>query len=517
MPDRFSNYVQLQTSERAAPSDAARIAPAAADELIEVSVYLKPRHLPEAPHVGFATRATLRTHREETHRDDIRLVADFAAAFGLSVVEADPARRLVKLSGPVSRMEQAFRTTLHRYRAAEREFRGRSGVLHVPQEVAAVVESVLGLDNRPVARPRLVQRPASAAQAGHLPNSFAALYDYPTGQDGSGQTIALIELGGGFDTADTAAAFAAMGLPPPRVVAVAVNRAGNTPSGSGADGEVALDIQVAGGVAPGAEIAVYFAPNSDAGFADAISAATQDATHKPSVISISWGGAEANWTAQAIQTMNSLMQDAASLGISVFAAAGDSLATDGIGDGQAHVDFPASSPWAIGCGGTATTMSGQTITAQTVWNDGDGGTGGGISDLFAIPAFQGQVMLPPSVNAGRKGRGVPDVAGNAAPESGYAIIVGGQAQVAGGTSAVAPLWAGLVARINQKGGRPVGFFLASAYGRPELFTGVTQGSNRPAGSSIGYDAGPGWNACTGLGTPRGQALADALATPAPTS
>ncbi len=233
--------------------------------------------------------------------------------------------------------------------------------------------------------------------------------------------------------------------------------------------------------------------------------------YAPSVISISWGSAEANWTEQAVRTMNSLLQDAATLGISVFAAAGDSLATDGIADGHAHVDFPASSPWAIGCGGTATTLSAGAINAQRVWNDGTSGTGGGISDLFDPPAFQAGVALPPSLNGGRKGRGVPDVAANAAPESGYAIIADGQAQIAAGTSAVAPLWAGLAARINQQAGRRIGFFLPTVYAQPQLLTAVTQGTNRPAGSHIGYEAGPGWSACTGLGTPRGQALCDALA------
>ena len=519
LPDQFGTYVQFEPSARPAPAHATLLAPAPADETIEVSVYLKPRH-PDASAQGASPvgvmepRAALRAHRERAYAGDIRLVADFAAAHGLSVAAADPARRLVRLSGPLSHMEQAFRTVLHRYRGHDREFRARSGVLHLPEQLAAVVESVLGLDTRPAARSRLVWQADPAARDGNLPNLFAALYAYPNGLDGSGQTIALIELGGGFRAADTDAAFAAMGLPAPRVVAVSVDGAGNAPTGGGADGEVALDIQVAGGLAPGAEIAVYFAPNTDAGFADAISSASQDATHKPSVMSISWGSAEANWTQQATQTINSLLHDAATLGISVFAASGDSLAPDGVGDGQAHVDFPASSPWAMGCGGTATTLAGNAIATQAVWNDGDSGTGGGISDLFDPPAFQSAADLPASVNGGRHGRGVPDLAGNAAPASGYVIVVGGVRQVAGGTSAVAPLWAGLAARINQRAAYPVGFFLPAVYGRPELFTQVTSGSNRPAGSRIGYPARPGWNACTGLGTPRGQALSDALTAPA---
>lgn len=514
MADKFGNYVQFPPSERPVPAGAAQLAPSPPDETVEVSVYLKPRAVTPQPVSGFAEpRAAMREHREQSYRDDIRLVTEFAAENGLVVTTTDPARRLVQLSGTVSRMEQAFRTKLHGYKVADHRFRARSGVLHLPRELVGVVESVLGLDTRPVARPRLVQRPALAGE-GHLPNQFAALYDFPASLDGGGQTIALIELGGGYLDADITQAFAAMKLSPPRVVAVPVDGARNDPTGEGADGEVALDIQVAGGVAPGAGIAVYFAPNTDAGFANAISAAAQDAARKPSVISISWGSAETNWTEQAVQTMNSILQDAAQLGVSVFAASGDSLATDGIPDGEAHVDFPASSPWAIGCGGTVTSVANGAISGQRVWNDGRSGTGGGISDLFEPPAFQNGVTLPPSVNGARQGRGVPDVAGNAGPESGYAIVVAGQETLAAGTSAVAPLWAGLLARVNQKAQRPVGFFLAAVYGRPELFDEVTQGSNRPSGSRLGYDAGPGWNACTGLGTPRGQALADALTAPA---
>ncbi len=160
MPDRFGNYVQFQSSDRPAPPDATRIAPVAPDEPIEVSIYLRPRDATATPPAGEAdARAALRADREHAYRDDIRLVADFAAANGLTVVMADAARRLVRLSGPASRMEQAFRTSLHRYRGTEQEFRGRSGVLHLPQELANIVESVLGLDTRPIARTRLVRPP----------------------------------------------------------------------------------------------------------------------------------------------------------------------------------------------------------------------------------------------------------------------------------------------------------------------------------------------------------------------
>ena len=456
-------------------------------ERFEVSVYLKPG------------------------TTNFQLVEEFASDHGLTVVSTEPARRLIKLSGTAAQFQSAFQTTLAHYQDGKLTFRGRSGSLKLPAELHAVVESVMGLDNRPQARPRLVILPAAEVAESYRPNNVASLYAFPTSVTGKGQCIALIELGGGYTPADTASAFETMGLTPPAVVTVSVDGGKNTPSpDDGADGEVALDIQVAGGAAPGARIAVYFAPNTDAGFVDAITSAVHDTTNRPSVISISWGAPESGWTQQAIQSMNSALQDAATAGVSVFVASGDNLATDGVRDGKAHVDFPASSPWAIGCGGTSIAVSGSSITSESVWNDGNSGGGGGISDLFPVPSFQQKTKLPPSVNDGQTRRGVPDVAGDAAPGTGYRVVVNGQTEVVGGTSAVAPLWAGLTALINEGASTPVGFFLPFLYANPTLLRQITDGDNNPQGSDVGYSAGPGWNACTGLGVPNGEALLAAL-------
>lgn len=456
-------------------------------ERFEVSVYLKPG------------------------TTNFQLVEEFASDHGLTVVSTEPARRLIKLSGTAAQFQSAFQTTLAHYQDGKLTFRGRSGSLKLPAELHAVVESVMGLDNRPQARPRLVILPAAEVAESYRPNNVASLYAFPTSVTGKGQCIALIELGGGYTPADTASAFETMGLTPPAVVTVSVDGGKNTPSpDDGADGEVALDIQVAGGAAPGARIAVYFAPNTDAGFVDAITSAVHDTTNRPSVISISWGAPESGWTQQAIQSMNSALQDAATAGVSVFVASGDNLATDGVRDGKAHVDFPASSPWAIGCGGTSIAVSGSSITSESVWNDGNSGGGGGISDLFPVPSFQQKTKLPPSVNDGQTRRGVPDVAGDAAPGTGYRVVVNGQTEVVGGTSAVAPLWAGLTALINEGASAPVGFFLPFLYTNATVLRQVTDGDNNPQGSDVGYSAGPGWNACTGLGVPNGEALLAAL-------
>jgi kumamolisin len=504
-----NDYIEFTPSHREAPAGH-RHADVAPDQAMEVSVYLKPRG-----GLKGVTPAEMAARRASDHAGDIKLVEDFATQTGLRVAAVEPARRLVRLSGTAARMQAAFKTELGQYKDGAQEFRGRSGSLSLPAPVAAVVESVLGLDTRPAASPRRIRPRAATAGVSYLPNQVAAFYNYPTGVTGAGQCIALIELGGGFNKADTAAAFKAMGLAVPDVIAVPVDGGRNKPKpDDGADGEVALDIQVAGGAAPGAKIAVYFAPNTDAGFVDAITAASHDAANKPSVISISWGGPESSWTAQGQASMTSALQDAAGLGISVFVASGDNLATDGVSDAAAHVDFPASSPWAIGCGGTSLQVAGNAISAESVWNNGNAGTGGGVSAVYPVPDFQAKANVPVAFGTGAAGRGVPDVAGNADPNTGYIVVVGGQQQVVGGTSAVAPLWAGLAALVNEKAVAPIGFFLPKLYAAAGLTNDVTVGNNKPAGADVGYNAGPGWDPCTGLGSPNGQTLFEALTAPA---
>jgi len=505
-----SSYVEVVGSHRAPPTQAAYVADLADDETVTASLYLKRKDDPtdlsglDRPD---QRRMALHDRRREQYAADIGLILRFAREHGLTAASIEPEKRLVRLTGKARAIEAAFRTHLAHYDHEDgHRFRARAGTISLPEDVAAVVESVLGLDTRRVARHHLVWAKSSQV-SGYEPNQVAAFYGFPTDATGKGECIALVELGGGYTDSDTRAAFAAMGLKAPSIVAVPVDGGANAPApGNDADTEVALDIQVAGGVAPGAKIAVYFAPNSDAGFADAISAAVHDSKNAPTVLSISWGSAESQWTGQAIQSMNSALQDAASVGLSVYVASGDSLATDGVGDGEAHVDFPASSPWAIGCGGTEITVKNGKIIAETVWNDGTSGTGGGISDLFAVPAFQSGIPLPASVNGGRQGRGVPDVAGNAAPSSGYKVVSNGRSGVVGGTSAVAPLWAGLTALLNQKSNAPLGFFLDKLYPASEGTRQIKTGNNKPSGSAIGYGAGGKWNACTGLGVPIGTAL-----------
>jgi kumamolisin len=263
-------------------------------------------------------------------------------------------------------------------------------------------------------------------------------------------------------------------------------------------------------VAPQASIAVYFAPNTDAGFLDAVTTAIHDTVNKPSVISISWGGPESSWTQQALTGFDSAFQAAAALGITVCIASGDNGSSDGVTDGGNHVDFPASSPHALACGGTSLAASGGAITSETVWNDallggnvGDGAGGGGVSTVFALPVWQEglQTTLTAGGTAALAMRGVPDVCGDADPVTGYQIRIDGTDTVIGGTSAVAPLWAGLIARINAANGSPVGFINPTLYATPAALNDITQGNNGSFAASIG------WDACTGLGSPNGTKIA----------
>ena len=442
--------------------------------------------------------------------DDLSRVEEFARQHGLAVVETSPARRSVVLSSTVSALSNAFGVGLELYAHPEGgSFRGRQGPILIPAQLQGVVEGVFGLDDRPQAMPHFrrlgqlegIQPAAGPPRSSFSPAEIASLYNFPTGVTGQGECVGIIELGGGFRNADLKAYFQQLGIPLPQVVSVSVDHGKNQPSGpNSADGEVMLDIEVVGAVAPGARIAVYFAPNTDQGFVDAMTTAVHDTTNRPSIISISWGAPESAWTDAAVQAMDQAFQAAAAMGVTVYCAAGDNGANDFPPGPQQqpgnHVDFPASSPNVVGCGGTHITVSGKSISDEVVWNDpGNGATGGGVSTRFPKPAYQGNAVRGTT-------RGVPDVAGDASPLSGYSVRVDGQQTVIGGTSAVAPLWAGLTALLNQGLGAPVGFINPRLYALAgsDAFRDITQGNNN------GFNAGPGWDACTGLGRPNGANL-----------
>jgi kumamolisin len=449
--------------------------------------------------------------------DDITAVRQFANRHRLAVVAEDAARRTIVLSGTVAQFNSAFDVDLTIFEHDGGSYRGRTGPVHLPEELNGRVTAVLGLDNRPQARPYFRARPktgnihwGAGSSMSFTPLEVASLYNFPAGT-GKGECIAIIELGGGYRTADLKKYFLELGrFTPPSVTAVSVDHGRNHPTGdpNGPDGEVMLDVEIAGALAPLAKIVVYFAPNTDAGFIDAVTTAAHDAKNRPSVISISWGGPEFSWTPQAMTAFDQAFQDAAAMGITICVASGDNGSSDGVDDGADHVDFPASSPHCVACGGTKLQASGEAITSEVVWNEGaDGGaTGGGVSRFFELPSWQQGLQVVTA--AGEKGalrmRGVPDVCGVADPRTGYNVRIDGEDTVIGGTSAVAPLWAGLIARINSMKAGPVGFINPKLYGNPRALQDIAQGNNGD------FSAASGWDACTGLGSPNGQKVADAL-------
>jgi kumamolisin len=518
--------IPLPGSERK-PAIGARIkGPINGDDLVEVRITLnapsslidKANELASQPLND--RQYVSRSEFEKRYGSDdatIQQIEQFAADHNLSVRNVDKVQHAIYLTGNARDVSLAFQTYLEAYEQADgTTYRGRTGSLQIPQNLAGKILSIDGLDERPVAQPKLRMRPLEtgmkAAQSiEYTPQQVASLYSFPTGVTGKGQCIGIIELGGGYKQTDLNTYF---GATQHTVTAVSVDRGRNHPTGNadGPDAEVMLDIEVAGSVASGASIAVYFAPNTNKGFLDAISAAVHDTTRKPSAISISWGSPEdgGGYSQSALNSFNQIFQSASVLGVTILVAAGDNGSSDGVSTGN-HVDFPASSPWVTACGGTTLTAPDKvTIQNETVWNDGaDGGaTGGGISTVFPVPTYQQglHATLSNNTTTALTGRGVPDIAADADPNTGYNVLVDGQSFPVGGTSAVAPLLAGLVALLNQELGKPMGFWnplLYKALGTT-AFRDVTSGNNGT------YAASRGWDACSGVGVAVGNNLAQAL-------
>ena len=480
-------------------------------------------------------------------KEDLDKVEAFAQQHDLFVVRRSAPARTIELRGKLADLRAAFHADVGMYHHSTGTYRGRQGEIAVPQELQPIITGVFGFDTRPKHRGTTSARrstpspkKASGANRAHEAASakssaaatgpggqngvasteFASRYNFPTQSngtklDGTGQTIAIIELGGGYRTSDLRVFFHEIGVKTPTVASISVDAAASNPTtADSADGEVMLDIEVAGAVAPNAKFAVYFAPNNgDKGFIDAISAAVHDSERKPSVISISWGGPEDPTDQMGINEFHDLFASAGALGITVCVASGDHGTADEISgqwDGKIHVDHPACDDLVLACGGTQIDNG-----VDVVWNDGTpldrGGwaSGGGVSEVFAVPSYQTAANKIMSIDDGKPGRGVPDIAMSA---TNYFTRVDRQEGASGGTSAVAPLMAALVALLNQAKRKNVGFlnpFLYSSVAKGVVHD-VTSGTNAITNTVKGYNAGPGWDPCSGLGTPDGTAILNNL-------
>ncbi|HLX26476.1 MAG TPA: S53 family peptidase [Candidatus Cybelea sp.] len=416
---------------------------------------------------------------------DVELLRRYCSRLGIDVVASY--WRHVTLTGPLDKLVKAFGATAGIYELQDkRRFRHRSQSLHAPPEIAAILHGVFGIHQWPrshaIGQQQSHTVPPSATE-------IAARYAFPD-SDGRGQTIAIVQLRGEFHAKDFAKCMDSQGV---RAKTPIVKRVDNAELAhqieTEKDVESAIDTQVIGALAPGAQIVIYAAPDDERGVLDAIRHAVFDDEHKPSILSISFGFPEYLWTPAALAILNELFTVAALLGVTVFCASGDNGA-ELDADGTPHVLAPASSPFALACGGTQIAADG----SEVVWPK----TGGGFSDYFSAAPWQAKHNPQ---------RGVPDVAGESIP--GYRVYFNGTPLAAGGTSAVAPMWAALTARIAQRVGSPVGFFTPLLYGvkSQEAFRAITSGGNGR------YTAAKDWNPCTGLGVPIGTALEAALRGP----
>ena len=460
---------------------------------------------------------------------EIEQVEKFARSHGLKVLGSSAARRSVYVRGPVSALNKAFAIKLTDYQSPRGTYHSHPGKAKLPADIARYVEAIFGLHNRKVNAKRfikrLLQNPNDPPNTGPLtPQQVAQLYNFPAGK-GANQTIGIYEMEtqdgpAGYRKQDIAATMKAFGggLKVPAVIDVPVN--GVTNSGV-PDGETGLDITVSSAVAQGATIAVYFT----GGDSQSIILALQQMIHpegsepKPSIISISYGwGADDpsadSFTPQTYTQIEKLFQDAANLSITVLVSSGDSGAFVE-SQTQAQTSYPASDPWVTSCGGTTIGNVKGANFDEYVWND-SGATGGGVSAKFQqVPAYQIGAGVPKRNRTKTIGRGVPDIAGNASPYSGYLQVDNGKKpEPIGGTSAVAPLYAGLIARVNANLGRPAGFLNPALYKLANKAFRDVSAPPGPATNSYngvtGYPAGPGWDACTGLGSIDGTALQKGL-------
>ncbi len=536
----------MNVSNRKLPGSLRRAMPGAkvlgqanAHGVIEVTLKLRRKQaLPE-----LEARPAVTLSRDElaarygASQDDIDRVTQVMSGFGLKTVSSSVGARTIRLSGTISAMESAFNVKLFNYAHASGNYRGRVGYLFVPDALKDIVQGVFGLDNRRTVRRRrqpvrvtgVRQALSSSPPTWYVPQQFGTHYHFPSG-DGTGQTVGILEFGGGYFPGDLSRFCEKASVSIPKVTPISTDGT-STESKDGAEGEVMLDIEVVAGLCPKGSIVVYFAAWTEAGMISALDAAMQDKDNNPGVLSISWGAPEGTdiWSDQAMSQINETLKEAAYLGITVCVAAGDDGSSDGLNDGHAHADFPSSSPYALSVGGT-TIVDLTGAATDVVWMEGDGlradqggSTGGAVSDVFQRPDWQSSITIT-SVNPGAiTGRCMPDVAANADwNASPYLLVVDGHAEPNGGTSAASPLWAALIALMNGQlaGGKRVGYLTpvlyqaaAGAAGAQTVgaagCTDVTSGNNNTA-SAGGYSAGPGYDAASGWGTPHGQNLLAAI-------
>jgi len=528
--------------DAAIPKGATRVGPLAPDRRIDFTIVLAAKaglppvhsstHGEHAPE--HLTHAELR-QKYGAVPGAVKHIESFARKFNLEVTENAEHRRSLRLSGRSADVARAFNTAFGEFELEDHKFFAPIHPPQAPAEWNGVVDAVLGLHSSRHAWPR-----RRSSVHGHAPSAslldLARAYAFPQGLDGSGETIGLIEFGGGFYPEDVRQFASQLGVPAPRITVVEIGSGANRPASRRAvhelldvasgrltlaaeaeqtdsflaaqsTAEVTMDLEILAALAPAAHIVVYFADSGEQGLYHALSRAVHDDHHRPGILSVSWSMPEHTLSAPELNAIEHVLREAAHLGITVCVSSGDAGALNGSTDGKPSVNYPASSPHCLACGGTSGKLTSAGFSEEVVWNATHfgfkGASGGGVSRQFPLPAWQQDAHVPPNPK-GAAGRGVPDVAGLADPRYGCELLIADRTATSAGTSAVAPLWAALVARINQALGRRCGYLHPHIYRlghrRHAALHPVLKGNNDF------YSAREGWNACTGYGTPRGDAL-----------
>ena len=464
---------------------------------------------------------------------DFDAVSAFAKSYGLTEKWRSASAGYIKFRGTIAAMNAAFNITLETVNTGSRTYRSYQGEISVHSDVADKILHVMGLDTYMTIvkhsrryEPNISAQP-SAIKVNLSPPQVAAAYKFPSG-NGTGSRVGIVEVDGGYIQSDLDSSFALFGVTPPTIFEIPVNGGGNYGATGGASSETMLDLVCCGGVAPGAVMCMYWGPSPGTIFDalqsiyDTVNAAVTDFVYNPSVVSVSYGFGQNYWNAISglVASFEATFQAGIAKGISICVASGDDGA-QGRADTAPSVGYPGGSPYCICVGGTSLQISGTNIASETVWNQGNGGTGGGIT-TFALPSYQTGLALTatpyttgPGTPQALTFRGAPDLAANSDPATGYLIILDGFEYQYGGTSAAAPLIAGLIAIINANLKTRIGFINSKLYTNSSAFYDITVGNNNCTGlQSIGWAATSGWDACTGMGSPIGTSIQSIYSTAA---
>jgi kumamolisin len=532
MPD---THVALPGSRRPMKQGAKRVRDVDPHEPVEVTITLRGPKLPDADALNQPPLS-----REEFARkyaasaDDAKQVTDKLQSYGLKVLQTSLVKRSLTVTGTAAQFEAAFQPQLGIYHDTEQgDFRGRAHAIRIPQELDGVITGVFGLDERRVARRKSGSGDTSAARP-LTPADIEKLYSFPPG-DGAAQVVGIAEFGGGYFPEDVEAFCGKYGRAIPTVDIVSVGLEALTPAQIrklppqrrndelGSSTEVMMDIEIIAALCPASKILVYFAPFTQKGWVDLIGKVVEGQPAPCNILSVSWGLAEdsPDWSEAARAAINDALKSAALQGITVCVASGDDGSGDQIADGRAHVDFPSCSPSVLSVGGTMLSNQEEVVWWETPGQrtpNGGGATGGGVSVFSGRPSWQTVEIR--SLNAGSiDGRVIPDVAAVAGVPF-YDLIFQGQDAPNGGTSAAAPVWAALLARVNAAlpAGQAPRFLTPLLYGTGEdgqpigeaVCRDITTGDNTSPDPGKGYRAEAGFDAVSGWGVPKGNALAKAL-------